>query len=98
MNNPFRRKPKLEPRPCEVLIVEDSEYLMLCLGITSNRWSELSAIISEATKTKNTHELIAEVSKACRHPNELAAACFSIGLLHGRRMTFCDTIESMLGK
>ncbi len=78
MKNIFRRKPKLVPRPCEVLLIEDSDNLRVSLGITQERLGELIvALNSRLQETKRMDIAIADTSKQCSHPNELAMMCYA---------------------
>ncbi len=85
----FRRKPRLEPRPCEVLLIEDSDNLRASLGITHERLGELiMALNSRLQETNRMDIAIADTSKQCVHPNELAMMCYAAStIMHEAAMS-----------
>jgi hypothetical protein len=80
------KKQELPAGPCLVHIIDaDARYLNDQLGITDKRHDDLVSVLKDKGLA---YEMLAEVSKHCNHPNELAYICFKIGHAAGKTETF----------
>ena len=79
-------------KTCEVLIINEKPEDKLMdteLGITKERSIELAQKTLEILNNGKTRkdklyvgEIIAQMSKECNHPNELAVVCFNLGIVY----------------
>lgn len=70
-----------EKSSVEIYHVDDSNMLHTAMGISQERFDEISKTINENySPNKHIIDLIVLVSKECRDPQELAFAMFVLGV------------------
>jgi hypothetical protein len=82
-----------------IIIDDESDKIPQTLGITPEREKELDEVITAAYHTENSTitDNFVEMSKSCKHANELAYCIFHIGARVGRGKALSDLSEGGLG-
>lgn len=69
-----------------IIIDDESERIPDVLGITPEREKEIDKILSNGFEKCDTiTDVLACVSKSCKHANELAYAVFHVGAFMGKQ-------------
>lgn len=86
-NKLFKKTIQIVPNKCEVVIIEDDTIILHeKFGITTERLKQLQnkidnyLSINNNNKDYTTDKLLVDISKDCRHCNELCAISFLLGL------------------